>query len=88
MWGGRSDSDPGAVEAAATTAEGEGGPSATGDGTVVLPGGQTITAPSPELAAVITAAVAGTPDTDAFRLQGITIPAPGSPVSEPSTQPG
>ena len=79
-----SDSDPGAVEAAATTAEeGEGGPSATGDGTVVLPGGQTITAPSPELAAVITAAVAGTPIPDAFRLQGITIPAPGSPVSAP-----
>ncbi len=79
-----SDPDPGAVEAAAGTAEaGEGGPPATGDCTVDLPDGQTITAPSPELAAVITAAVAGTPVPDAFRLQGITIPAPGSPVSAP-----
>lgn len=53
------------------------------DGAVVirLPGGQTVTAPSPELAAVITAAVAGTPIPDAFRQQGIAIPPPGSVVS-------
>lgn len=53
------------------------------DGAVVirLPGGQTVTAPSPELAAVITAAVAGTPIPDAFRQQGIAIPPPGSAIA-------
>ena len=50
---------------------------------VLLPTGQTITAPSPELANVITAAVAGTPIPEAFDRQGITIPAPGSTVDEP-----
>ncbi|MGV1087392.1 MAG: DUF4226 domain-containing protein [Mycobacterium sp.] len=50
---------------------------------VVLPTGETITAPSPELANVITAAVAGTPIPEAFTRQGITVPAAGSPVAEP-----
>ncbi len=49
---------------------------------VLLPSGETITAPSPELANVITAAVAGTPIAEAFSHQGITIPAPGSTVGE------
>lgn len=39
--------------------------------------------PRPELAGVIAAAVAGAPIADAFAQQGITIPAPGSPVSAP-----
>lgn len=50
---------------------------------VLLPTGETITAPSPELANVITAAVAGTPIAEAFSRQGITIPAPGSAVETP-----
>lgn len=37
----------------------------------------------PDVAGVIAAAVAGTPIDDAFGQQGITIPAPGSPVSAP-----
>jgi hypothetical protein len=48
---------------------------------VELPGGQTVLAPSPELAAVITAAVAGTPIAEAFRQQGIAIAEPGMPVT-------
>jgi len=51
--------------------------------TVVLPDGQTVIAPNPRLAAVITAAVAGTPIAEAFGAQGITIPAPGTSVSAP-----
>jgi len=50
---------------------------------VLLPDGQTVLAPSAELASVITAAVAGAPIPEAFRWQGITIPAPGSPVTAP-----
>ena len=50
---------------------------------VRLPGGDTVTAASPELAAVITAAVAGTPIAEAFAQQHITIPPPGSPVTDP-----
>ncbi|ODR09855.1 hypothetical protein BHQ15_06105 [Mycolicibacillus koreensis] len=54
-----------------------------GPATVTLPDGSTVTAPSAELAAVITAATAGTPIPDAFTAQGITIPAPGTAVSAP-----
>lgn len=50
---------------------------------VELPDGDTVIAPTPELAAVITAAVGGTPIPDAFRLQGITVPPPGSLVLAP-----
>ncbi len=50
---------------------------------VLLPDGQTVIAPSPELASVITAAVGGAPIPTAFSWQGITIPAPGSPVAVP-----
>ncbi|WP_319428627.1 DUF4226 domain-containing protein [Mycobacterium sp. RTGN5] len=57
---------------------------ASGDATVVqLPNGESITAPSPQLAAAITAAVAGTPIPEAFHQQGITIPAPGTAVPHP-----
>lgn len=48
-----------------------------------LPGGETVVAPSPELAAAITDAVAGTPIPEAFGRQGIALPPPGSPVSAP-----
>jgi hypothetical protein len=51
--------------------------------TVELPGGEIVTAPTPALAGAITSAVAGTPIPDAFRQQGITIPAPGSAVTAP-----
>lgn len=51
--------------------------------TVVLPDGQTVVAPSPELAAVITAAMAGTPIPEAFRQQDIAIPGPGTAVTWP-----
>ncbi|BBX10795.1 DUF4226 domain-containing protein [Mycolicibacterium aichiense] len=54
------------------------------DSTVVtLPNGETVTAPTPQLAAAITAAVAGTPIPEAFRQQGIMIPPPGTAVSHP-----
>lgn len=60
--------------------------------TVTLPNGETVTAPSPQLAAVIKAAVDGTPIADAFRHQGIDIPPPGTAVTEPidplQVQPG
>ncbi len=58
-------------------------PAAEPGADVVLPSGETVTAPNPELAKVITAAVAGTPIAEAFASQGITIPAAGSPVSDP-----
>ena len=50
---------------------------------VHLPDGDTVTAPSPELAAAITAAIAGTPVAEAYGQQGITIPAPGTAVAHP-----
>jgi hypothetical protein len=57
--------------------------SPTGPTTVTLPDGETVTAASPQLAAVIQAAVAGAPIADAFRQQGIAIPAPGTAVTNP-----
>lgn len=63
-----------------------------GPTTVTLPNGETVTAASPELAAVIKAAVGGTPIADAFRQQGINIPPPATAVAEPvdplQVQPG
>lgn len=50
---------------------------------VQLPDGTTVDAPSPEVAAAMTAAVAGTPIAEAFRQQGIIVPAPGSAVLAP-----
>ena len=71
------DQKPGGAEA------GPGEGSAADDLTIELPDGQSVTAPSPQLATVISAAVAGTPIPEAFSGQGITIPAPGSPVIAP-----
>ena len=42
-----------------------------------------MTAASPQLAAAIKAAAGGAPIADAFAQQGITIPAPGTAVSNP-----
>jgi hypothetical protein len=55
----------------------------TAETPVHLPDGDTVTAPSPELAAAITAAVGGTPISEAFRMQGIALPAAGSEVIAP-----
>jgi hypothetical protein len=66
-----------AAEAAATEIP------ASGPTTVTLPNGESVTASSPQLAAVIKAAAGGTPIADAFREQGITIPPPGTAVAEP-----
>ena len=54
-----------------------------GPTTVTLPDGETLTAASPQLAAAIEAAAGGTPIADAFRHEGITIPPPGTAVSDP-----
>lgn len=51
--------------------------------TVHLPDGGNVNAPSAEVAAAMTAAIAGTPIPEAFRLQGITLPAPGTAVTAP-----
>lgn len=52
-----------------------------GPTTVKLPDGDMVTAPTPQLAAVVRAAAGGTPISDAFRQQGITIPPPGTAVT-------
>jgi hypothetical protein len=70
-------------EADDQTGEEPAAPTADDETVVHLPNGETVTAPSPQLAAVITAAVAGTAIPEAFRQQGITIPAPGTAVSSP-----
>jgi hypothetical protein len=54
-----------------------------GPTTVTLPDGETLTAASPQLAAVIEAAAGGTPIADAFRQEGMTIPPPGTAVTDP-----
>ena len=54
-----------------------------GPTSVTLPDGDTVTAANPQLAAAIKAAVGGTPIADAFHQQGITIPAPGTAVTNP-----
>lgn len=54
-----------------------------GPTTITLPNGETVTAASPQLAAAIQAAAGGTPISDAFRQQGITIPPPGTAVADP-----
>jgi Domain of unknown function (DUF4226) len=51
--------------------------------TVTLPDGETVTAASPQIAAAIKAAVGGASIADAFRQQGITIPPPGTAVTNP-----
>jgi Domain of unknown function (DUF4226) len=54
-----------------------------GPTTVTLPNGETVTAANPQLAAAIKAAAGGTPIADAFRQEGITIPPPGTAVTDP-----
>jgi hypothetical protein len=56
---------------------------ATGPTTATLPNGETLTAANPQLAAAIEAAASGTPIADAFRQEGMTIPPPGTAVSDP-----
>ena len=58
-------------------------PPTTGPTTVSLPNGETVTAANPQLAAAIKAAASGMPIADAFRQEGITIPPPGTAVSDP-----
>jgi hypothetical protein len=58
-------------------------PDRSGPTTATLPNGETLTAASPQLAAAIEAAAAGTPIAEAFRHEGITIPPPGTAVPEP-----
>jgi hypothetical protein len=50
---------------------------------VRLPNGDTVTAPTPQLAGAIRAAIAGTPIGAAFHEQGIVIPPPGTAVPNP-----
>ncbi|BBX64222.1 hypothetical protein MSAS_33960 [Mycobacterium saskatchewanense] len=50
---------------------------------ISLPDGETVTVANPQLAAAIKAAVGGVPIADAFRQQGITIPPPGTTVTDP-----
>lgn len=78
--------EPDPVDRATETSEDQPDEIAPGDPdstTVNPPDGDTVTAPSPEVAAAITAAVGGTPIPDAFRSQGIVVPAPGSVVTAP-----
>jgi Domain of unknown function (DUF4226) len=72
--------------------EGDGGQDASAVGgesppagptTITLPDGETVTAASPQLAAAIKAAVDGAAIPDAFQQQGITIPPPGTAVTNP-----
>jgi hypothetical protein len=56
---------------------------AAGPTIATLPNGETLTAASPQLAAAIEAAASGTPIADAFRQEGMTIPPPGTAVSDP-----
>jgi Domain of unknown function (DUF4226) len=58
-------------------------PPPAGPTTVTLPDGDTVTAASPQLAAAIKAAVGGAAIADAFHQQGITIPPPGTAVTDP-----
>lgn len=60
-----------------------GQPPASGPTTITLPNGETVTAASPQLAGAIQAAAGGAPIADAFRQQGITIPPPGTAVTDP-----
>lgn len=62
---------------------GEPQPQPSGPTTVSLPNGETVTAASPQLAAAIKAAAAGAPIADAFQQQGMSIPPPGTAVTNP-----
>ncbi len=58
-------------------------PAPSGPTIATLPNGETLTAASPQLAAAIEAAAAGTPIAEAFQHEGITIPPPGTAVPDP-----
>jgi hypothetical protein len=58
-------------------------PQPAGPTTVTLPDGETVTAASPQLAGAIKAAAGGASIADAFHQQGITIPPPGTAVTNP-----
>jgi hypothetical protein len=58
-------------------------PLPSGPTAVTLPNGDTVIAANPQLAAAIKASADGTPIAEAFRQQGITIPPPGTAVSDP-----
>jgi hypothetical protein len=59
-------------------------PQSSGGPTVVqLPNGDSVTAPNPQIARVIEAAVGGTPIGEAFRQQGMIVPPPGTAVAHP-----
>ncbi len=73
------DGQPDHHEAESTAAQ----PPATGPTTVTLPNGESVTAANPQLAAAIKAAAGGMPIADAFRQEGITIPPPGTAVTDP-----
>ena len=62
-------------------------PAPVGPTAVSLPDGETVTAATPQLAAAIKAAVGGAPIAEAFRQQGITLPAPGTAVTDPIDPP-
>jgi hypothetical protein len=76
-----------AKDVSADTPADEQGAAQGGPTTLTLPDGETVTAASPQLAAVITAAVGGTPIAEAFQQQGITIPPPGTTVVDPIEPP-
>ncbi|CAN5665877.1 DUF4226 domain-containing protein [soil metagenome] len=57
--------------------------SPSGPTVVHLPNGETVTAPSPQIAGVIRAAVGGTPIVEAFRQEGMSVPPPGTAVAHP-----
>jgi hypothetical protein len=78
---GSSDHDDGPADQHNETAAAE--TPAEGPTTVTLPTGDTVTAANPQLAAAIEAAAGGTPIADAFRHEGITIPPPGTAVTDP-----
>ena len=73
------DGRPGHHDAESAPAE----PPASGPTTVALPNGETVTAANPQLAAAIKAAAGGMPIADAFRQEGMTIPPPGTAVTDP-----
>jgi Domain of unknown function (DUF4226) len=58
-------------------------PPVSGPTTVTLPTGETVTAANPQIAGAIKAAAGGMPIADAFRQEGITIPPPGTAVTDP-----
>ena len=78
------DSKPASDTESAGASDDPQGPPTDGLATTVdLPDGDTVTAASPELAAAITAAIDGAAIPDAFRQQGIVLPAPGSTITAP-----